>query len=427
MLDNFLRSVPLADRDPVGYMIQTYFPPRVLLYIASTFIHVFLAIYSSVHDTVFEVKYTDVDYNVFTDAARLLLKGESVYDRHTYRYTPLLALLVTPNVFLHRSFGKLLFSVFDLLAGYMLEGLLEYKSNYLLSLWLLNPFVIIISTRGNADCIICFLVIATLYFVRRGQIVYGAIFYGLAVHFKIYPVIYALPFVLYFSLGDMNISKGKCSLLTKIWNVISSFVNHNLFVFGTVSISVLLLCTIVSYYCFGDDFLYESLLYHYVRKDHRHNFSIFFNLMYHLVDSDKKINNILTFIPQFVCLFSYGLLGHRDLELSMFLQTVSFVALNKVITCQYHLWWMCLLPLVLSKHVFSRGALLVQRVAIFAFVVANAAWLFYAYGLEMKGYNTYNMLLFCSVAFVVSQMSMGWLFLRQRVSKLSVEGESQQH
>lgn len=76
------------------------------------------------------VRYTDIDYDVFTDAAEHVAYGRSPYDRHTYRYTPFLArLLALPyqysggvlGVMLSvRYFGKILFCVADVICGYII-------------------------------------------------------------------------------------------------------------------------------------------------------------------------------------------------------------------------------------------------------------------------------------------------------------------
>lgn len=69
-----------------------------------------LIVYGEWQDTQMEVPYTDIDYTVFSDAARLMVEGKSPFERHTYRYSPLLALVLVPNTLLHRCWGKLLFA-----------------------------------------------------------------------------------------------------------------------------------------------------------------------------------------------------------------------------------------------------------------------------------------------------------------------------
>ncbi|RQM24630.1 hypothetical protein B5M09_003099 [Aphanomyces astaci] len=93
-------------------------------------------LWAEYQDRTMPVKYTDVDYDVYTDASREILQGNSPFDRTTYRYTPILAYMLLPNVYLHEAWGKLLFVASDMIVGY-----------------------------------------------------------GLAVHFKIYPIVYALSFL----------------------------------------------------------------------------------------------------------------------------------------------------------------------------------------------------------------------------------------
>jgi GPI mannosyltransferase 1 subunit M len=72
------------------------------------------------------LKYTDIDYSVFTDASRFILDGTSPYDRATYRYTPLLSWMLVPNQFFF-PFGKILFCFSDILVGLMLERMLKRR------------------------------------------------------------------------------------------------------------------------------------------------------------------------------------------------------------------------------------------------------------------------------------------------------------
>ncbi|AFZ81376.1 mannosyltransferase, putative [Theileria equi strain WA] len=371
---------------------------RKCVYLLSILIRLALISYSSYHNDKFDLKYTDVDYKVFTDASYLVTKGLSPYERHTYRYTPLLSFLMVFNIYLFNDFGKIIFSASDIAIGYILEKAIsnvnDLKRVALTSLWLLNPFVIGISSRGNADSLICLLVIATVYYINKKEIVKSAIMFGLSVHVKIYPIIYAPSFIFYLynmnTLGIYSHKKFPMSLLLIPKNFVAN-INKQQITFGVISFLTFLICTTLSYWLYGFEFIYETYLYHYVRKDHRHNFSIYFNLMYYIVDTKTKMNLFLSFVPQLFSIVIYSIVGLFNLPLSMFLQTLSFVTLNKVCTSQYFLWWIVLLPLVFSNVKFNSEKTRTLLTTVFFLVVFKGMWLFWAYQLEFRGYNTFLM------------------------------------
>ena len=144
-------------------------------------------------------------------------EGGSPYARSTYRYTPILAFLLIPNVTLTPLFGKFLFSAFDVVAGQLIYAFVkdslrsalgggggrgEAKARMAAMAWLYNPLVIGVSTRGSAEAVVCALVLVTLHLFRARVFVLAGLFFGLAIHFKIYPVIYSFSF--YLALSDLR-------------------------------------------------------------------------------------------------------------------------------------------------------------------------------------------------------------------------------
>ncbi|KAJ1608124.1 PIG-M mannosyltransferase [Cryptosporidium canis] len=126
------------------------------VYLSTTCLHLLVLFYGLLQDRFnLSVKFTDIDYMVFTDAAKAVLQGKSPYTRHTYRYTPLLAYITSINIiFKMEILSKLLFCAVNILSGKILEWLLilldvdndtKIKGSvtlrrFLISTWLLNPF-----------------------------------------------------------------------------------------------------------------------------------------------------------------------------------------------------------------------------------------------------------------------------------------------
>jgi GPI mannosyltransferase 1 subunit M len=114
----------------------------------SILLRLILIVYGIYHDAHSPLKYTDIDYFVFTDAARFVHANESPYQRETYRYTPLLAWLLLPNAWPGwTAWGKVVFALGDVAAGWIMilvlrgRGMNHERSLKYSSIWLLNPMV----------------------------------------------------------------------------------------------------------------------------------------------------------------------------------------------------------------------------------------------------------------------------------------------
>jgi len=405
------------------------------------------------------VKYTDVDYLVFTDAARFVAHGGSPYERSTYRYSPLLAYILLPNIWVTSSFGKVLFSVCDIVVGWLiarfvhLQGASPQATITATILWLFNPWTFTISTRGSCDVLVVVLLLSMLLCLHKGATALAAVAYGLAVHLRIYPIIYAPAIVLFLAARAVRLrqpspvgSAVKFSLADKLVHIIIQGLR-----FGLLSGSLFVGFHCLFSHMYGEKYTQEAFLHHLTRKDHRHNFSIYYYSIYlsydgldgssaapaapptlsteaalafmstlaskpkgqllqeamqalHSIDLCRLLQQPAhaAFLPQIMILVAMSLKLHEDLPLCCLLQTICFVAFNKVCTAQYFVWWMCLLPLVMPRMPWPPPPSLLKAATFWAAMQLH--WLAWAYLLEFQGLPVHLGVWFASLLFLVSNV-----------------------
>lgn len=418
--------------------------------------------YGDVLDGTSEVPYTDVDYRVVTDGAQYIMNGTSPYLRHTYRYSPLLAIAVLPNLWLNKNFGKLLFATFDLLIGMLIKSIVcnEYKRTFMANsrvvidrinaskgnkrtleekileptintgnlsdkyekiavlsacFWLYNPLTMVIGTRGNGDALSSFIVLATVYFFQLPngsgvQYLIAGLFHGLAIHLRLYPLLFSLAYFL-----SLNAAPIK-SALHFIVSVLRPNRKQLLFIAGTLF--SLTSITGYFYHKYGWEFLYETYIYHLERKDTRHNFSLYFYMQYLSSTLEAStstgsglLDKILVTAPPILIIvvlsFAFGR-NFKTLPFCLFAQTFFMVTYNSVVTSQYFIWFLSLLPLCAKnlKRIGYKAAI----AYLVLWFMAQGGWLLPAYFLEFKGWNTFDWIWIQSLFFFSTN-----IFILQRL------------
>ncbi|KAH7027790.1 PIG-M-domain-containing protein [Microdochium trichocladiopsis] len=419
------------------------------LFAAAAALRAVMLIYGLWQDANSPVKYTDIDYLVFTDAARftfapqgdgpagsLASPAASPYTRETYRYTPLLAWMLYPTVLpgvFWFSFGKVLFAAADLAAGWLLVLVLRRhmampmdRALKYASIWLLNPMVATISTRGSSEGLLGVMVMALLYAVLERRVVLAGLLLGFSVHFKIYPFIYAPAIVWWMDASRMRPVAGKTAASKpsaaaaqkaeaksrSALQIVHDFLTPERIQLTIVSLGTFTLLNVAMYAMYGMPFLEHTFLHHVTRIDHRHNFSPY-NILLYLssaaaasAESAPDITGVIqppvpassavgvesvAFLPQL--LLSTVLIplvgAKKNLPATMLAQTFAFVTFNKVCTSQYFLWYLIFLPLYLPSSSLLRKPTSLGLPALLLWIATQGAWLSQGYNLEFLGLSTF--------------------------------------
>ena len=181
------------------------------------------------------------------------------------------------------------------------------------------------------------------------------------------------------------------------------FFNSDKLSFSAAAACTCLALCLFFYLTDGQKYLDESILYHFGRFDLAHNFSPWFFVFRCVGDFKtlRKVLSLLAFLPQLICCVYFGGVRKASLPYSLFMVTLSFVTLNKVVTAQYFAWYLVLAPLIYASLVITPSL----KKAIYSWALSQVNWLFWAYLYEFEHVEVALLPVFISsVLFVVANL-----------------------
>lgn len=95
--------------------------------------------------------------------------------------------------------------------------------------------------------------------------------FGVSIHLKLYPIIYSLALLLRVGSPEKGRASIQANPVSRIWARLSSL---RAITFSTIAAVTFITATAGLYMLYGWEFLYETYLYHLIRRDNRHNFSL---------------------------------------------------------------------------------------------------------------------------------------------------------
>ena len=110
---------------------------------------------------------------------------------------------------------------------------------------------------------------------------------------------------------------------------------------------------------------------------------------------------LLTFLPQLASTLMLGVCFYKDISVCILLQTMAFVAFNKVFTAQYLVWHLALLPLAIPANRMSVHRWLLLGAL---WLCTHVHWLYWAGKLENEGISTFRELWMAGVLYFSSNV-----------------------